>query len=108
MANTKKSAAPAKKASKKAAAPAQKRTTKAKAVASPAPPVVETVSVPETTPALDTSAPVEEKSSATLMATEFTAYLAKLQQAVSLLSTLRQEFRVLERKTPASLSRLIK
>ena len=99
MANTKKSAAPAKKASKKAAAPAQKRTTKAKAVAPPAPPVVETVSVPETVPALDASAPVEEKSSATLMASEFTAYLAKLQQAVSLLSTLRQEFRVLERKT---------
>ena len=99
MANTKKSAAPAKKASKKAAAPAQKRTTKAKAVAPPAPPVVESVSAPETVPALDASAPVEEKSSATLMASEFTAYLAKLQQAVSLLSTLRQEFRVLERKT---------
>lgn len=99
MANTKKSAAPAKKASKKAAAPAQKRTTKAKSVAPPTPPVVETVSAPETVPSLDTSAPVEEKSSATLMATEFTAYLAKLQQAVSLLSTLRQEFRVLERKT---------
>tara|TARA_Y100000817_G_scaffold308076_1_gene295299 strand:+ start:441 stop:1076 length:636 start_codon:yes stop_codon:yes gene_type:complete len=93
MANTKKSAAPpSKKTSKKSAAP--KRAPKTKSVAAPptpAPPVVETASVPE--------AVVEEKTSATLMASEFTAYLAKLQQAVSLLSTLRQEFRVLERKT---------
>lgn len=92
MANTKKSAAPtSKKASKKAAAP--KRASKAKTVAPPTPPVV------EPTPVLEAAPVTEEKSSATLMAPEFTAYLAKLQQAVSLLSTLRQEFRVLERKT---------
>ena len=91
MANTKKSAAPSSKKAKKTAAP--KRATKAKTVTPPAPPVVEPTPVVETAPA------TEDKSSATLMASEFTAYLAKLQQAVSLLSTLRQEFRVLERKT---------
>merc|ERR1711871_1595636 len=40
-----------------------------------------------------------EQSSVSLIQAEHNAYLAKLQQAVSLLSSLRQEFRVLERKT---------
>lgn len=97
MTTSKKTPAPSKKASKKPAAP--KRAPKTKTVAPPTPPVVEPTNVVEPTLALDAVSTDADKSSATLMAPEFTAYLAKLQQAVSLLSTLRQEFRVLERKT---------
>jgi len=39
------------------------------------------------------------RSPTNIVADEFTAYLAKLQQAVSILGTLRTEFRNLERKT---------
>lgn len=97
MTTSKKTPAPSKKASKKPAAP--KRAPKTKTLAPPTPPVVEPTNVVEPTLALDAVSTDADKSSATLMAPEFTAYLAKLQQAVSLLSTLRQEFRVLERKT---------
>ena len=93
-----------KKGAKKVTAP--KRVSKAKDVV--AAPVVEPVLadvpaiVPTIVPAAAPAAPVaavsDEKSGTTLVAEEFTAYLAKLQQAVSLLSTLRTEFRVLERK----------
>lgn len=46
---------------------------------------------------VDDSADV--RSPTNIVAEEFTAYLAKLQHAVSILSTLRAEFRNLERKT---------
>jgi len=60
-------------------------------------PVPETVAEAEKDVVVDDSADV--RSPTNIVAEEFTAYLAKLQHAVSILSTLRTEFRNLERKT---------
>lgn len=89
------SAAPAKKATKKPVATktAAKRVPKVKDAA-PTAVVVDA----EKDVVVDDS--VEATRSPTnIVADEFTAYLAKLQQAVSILGTLRTEFRNLERKT---------
>ena len=96
MANTAKTAAK-KTTTKKGAG----KRASAKSASAPAPPPepalsqkkVEVVATPESS---DTS---EQKTSSSVIQEEFTTHLAKIQQAVSLLSTLRQDFRQLERKT---------
>jgi chromatin remodeling complex protein RSC6 len=57
-----------------------------KAAAPPAAPVVE-----------ETAAPVEEMDAATIMAGKMNEYSAKLQQLVGLLSTLKSDFKTLEK-----------
>ena len=63
-----------------------------KEAAPPAP-----VAAPKPAPVPEVTAPDPPKT-VSLLQEDFTSYLAKIQQAVSLLSTLRTEFRVLERK----------
>ena len=85
------------KATKAGAKRKQSTTTKAsKAVAEVAPPVAPPV---EVVTAPTTNVEVEEKSSVDNISSEYTAFLAKIQQACNLLSSLRAEFRVLERKS---------
>lgn len=76
---------------------AKKTTVPKKEVAPPTPaPVSESAPVEEATPA----APVDSASKAVVSLQEdYTAFLAKLQQAVSICSTLRTEFRALERRS---------
>ena len=78
------------KKAKKTAAPKKEESTPTPA------PVPETTLVEEATPA----APVDSVSKAVVSLQEdYTSFLAKLQQAVSLCSTLRTEFRALERRS---------
>ena len=80
-----------------AAKKAKKTAAPKKEVAPPTPaPVPEPAPVEEASPA----APVDSASKAVVSLQEdYTAFLAKLQQAVSLCSTLRTEFRALERRS---------
>ncbi len=89
------STAPAKKATKKPVATktAAKRAPKVKDASPPT-----TVDVAADKDVVVDDAP-DVRSPTNIVAEEFTAYLAKLQQAVSILGTLRTEFRNLERKT---------
>jgi len=87
-------------ASKKVASKRSKASSKS--VAPPAPavePVPTSVAEPVVEAVASTDSASDSKSAVTGLQDEFTNYLAKIQQAVSILSTLRTEFRVLERKT---------
>ncbi len=90
------SAPPAKKATKKPVATktAAKRAPKVKDASAPA-----TVDVAAEKDVVVGDSVEAARSPTNIVADEFTAYLAKLQQAVSILGTLRTEFRNLERKT---------
>lgn len=94
MANTTKTAAKKSTTKKGAGKRASAKSASAPAPApAPAPKKEEVVAAPESTESS------EQKTGSTVIQEEFTTYLAKIQQAVSLLSTLRQDFRQLERKT---------
>lgn len=99
--SAKSSSAPAP-ASKKAASKRTKATktvSSSKPTAQPVPePVSESVSAPVTETVASTDSSSDNKSAVPGLQSEFTNYLAKIQQAVSILSTLRTEFRALERK----------
>ena len=90
---------PAKKSSSSVSKKGAKRTSTKAAAPAPAP-----TPVPEPVPEVVTSSESSEntvvdcESSVPGLQQEFTNYLAKIQQAVSLLSTLRQDFRQLERR----------
>ena len=90
------STAPAKKATKKPVATktAAKRAPKVKDASPPT-----TVDVAADKDVVVGDSVEAARSPTNIVAEEFTAYLAKLQQAVSILGTLRTEFRNLERKT---------
>lgn len=90
------SAPPAKKATKKPVATktAAKRAPKVKDASAPT-----TVDVAADKDVVVGDSVEAARSPTNIVAEEFTAYLAKLQQAVSILGTLRTEFRNLERKT---------
>lgn len=90
------SAPPAKKATKKPVATktAAKRAPKVKDA-----PLPTTVDVAADKDVVVDDSVEAARSPTNIVAEEFTAYLAKLQQAVSILGTLRTEFRNLERKT---------
>jgi chromatin remodeling complex protein RSC6 len=91
------SSAPKKGASKR---PASKASTAVSAVAPPAAPAPVVVATPESSDnaVVPSAAGGALESSVPGLQMEFTNYLAKIQQAVSLLSTLRQDFRQLERR----------
>jgi len=91
------SSAPKKGASKR---PASKASTAVSAVAPPAAPAPVVVATPESSDnaVVPSAAGGPLESSVPGLQMEFTNYLAKIQQAVSLLSTLRQDFRQLERR----------
>ena len=92
---------PAKKSSSSVSKKGAKRTSTKAAASAPAP---APTPVPEPVPEVVTSSESSEntvvdcESSVPGLQQEFTNYLAKIQQAVSLLSTLRQDFRQLERR----------
>lgn len=92
----------AKTPAKNAPSSAAKKSSKRAKKTAPSAPVLEVVPDPvSVTESAPESAPVsasDQKNGILGLQDEFTNYLAKIQQAVSLLSTLRQEFRVLERK----------
>lgn len=91
------SSAPKKGASKR---PASKAPATVSEVAGPAAPVPVVVATPESSDnaVVSVVASGASESSVPGLQMEFTNYLAKIQQAVSLLSTLRQDFRQLERR----------
>ena len=91
------SSAPKKGASKR---PASKAPATVSEVAAPAAPVPVVVATPESSDnaVVSVVAAGASESSVPGLQMEFTNYLAKIQQAVSLLSTLRQDFRQLERR----------